>query len=392
VAAGSGVVYIAWEDYRNDDYDIFASSRPEPKPPTPTVSSLEVDGFSASTTEIQHIISHTPVFSFTYSDIDSNPMSQYNISIWDAGGSNLLWFTNVTDSFPSGSAVSAIYNTAPHPTTGSPLVDGTWYRFRAQAANSSGAWSTVSEVNFHLNEVLAPATPVIPIDDSHITASAIQTVTWTSPGGDSENDTIASFSWEVATDSDFTDIIESGSGLIFESAPFNTTPSGAFFWRVNLTDGWETSTYGNQPDGYWNFTTYTSTTTNNPPTITNKGSAPTSATLNVTLTFTFEAADPDSDPLTWSKITGPDWLSIGAANGTIYGTPSADNAGSNEFTIQVVDGRSGTESHTFTITVDSGQNGNGNGDNGNGDSSLYLIIIIIVIIIVIIVAVIARRR
>jgi len=70
------------------------------------------------------------------------------------------------------------------------------------------------------------------------------------------------------------------------------------------------------------------------------------------LTFEFEATDPDSDPLSWGKISGPSWLTIGQANGTIYGSPSLEDLGSNTFEIQVSDGKGGTDSHTFSISVE----------------------------------------
>ncbi len=391
VSSPANEIYVTWSDYRNTDGDIYIASRNGPKPPNPTVDSVMVDGFLPSTSEIQHIISNEPEFSFTYNDLKSDALAQYNVSLWDAGGSNVLWFSNLTDSQPSGSEITVTYNTAPSPTNGPSLEDGTTYKLTVQVQNSTGAWSTVNEVDFHLNEVLAPITPISPLQGSNITASATQTVSWTSPGADAEGNSPINYSWQVATDSDFTNIIESGSGLITESGSFDTTPSGTFYWRVNLTDGWETSSYGNQPDGYWNFTTYTPSTVNNPPSITNKASAPTTADINSTLTFTFTATDPDSDTLSWSKNSGPNWLSIGSSNGTIYGTPASSDSGSNEFTIQVSDGNGGTDSHTFTISLDGGLDGDGDGQWDWIDSTLLMVIAVIIIIIIIILVIVKAR-
>ncbi|UCG70651.1 MAG: exo-alpha-sialidase [Thermoplasmata archaeon] len=386
-----GTAYVAWGDYRTNNYDIyFAYLEPQPMPPT--ASDLKVEGFSGSTPGIQHIIPNDPELSFTYNDFKSDPLASYNVSVWDSGGSNLLWFCNTTHSAASGSTVTVTYNTAPCPTNGPSLIDGTTYKLRVQVENDTGAWSTFSEVDFHLNEVLPPTTPVLPLDDALIVASATQTVSWTSPGTDSEGDSPTGYSWEVATDSDFTNVFESGSGFGTESVAFNTTPSGDFYWRIYLNDGWENSVYGNQPDGFWNFTTYTSTTPNNSPTITNKNSAPTGADIGSKVTFTFTATDPDSDPLSWSKISGPNWLSIGSANGTVYGTPSQGDFGSNAFTIQVSDGRGGTDSHTFTITVDSQVDGDGTDDDEQEDFLPLLLIIVIVIVVVAIILIFALRR
>jgi hypothetical protein len=48
------------------------------------------------------------------------------------------------------------------------------------------------------------------------------------------------------------------------------------------------------------------------------------------------ANDPDSDPLTFSKVSGPAWLTV-AANGTISGIPSDSDVGLNVFTVRVED-------------------------------------------------------
>jgi autotransporter-associated beta strand protein len=49
------------------------------------------------------------------------------------------------------------------------------------------------------------------------------------------------------------------------------------------------------------------------------------------------ASDPDAgDTLTFSKVSGPAWLTV-AANGTLGGTPSASDAGPNAFVIEVAD-------------------------------------------------------
>ena len=160
-----------------------------------------------------------------------------------------------------------------------------------------------------------------------------------------------------------------------------------------MTDGWETSSYGNQTNGYWNFTTYVAP--NNSPTIINEDQVPTNTTVGSKLTHTIEATDPDPDTLTWSKINGPDWLKIGPDNGTIYGTPSSADLGSNEFEIQVNDGRGGTDSITFTITVESEEDSEGpkpDDDNLFNNIFFWLIIITIIVIMLILILLLRRRK
>jgi fibronectin type 3 domain-containing protein len=64
------------------------------------------------------------------------------------------------------------------------------------------------------------------------------------------------------------------------------------------------------------------------------------------------ASDPDSDPMSFSKVSGPDWLTV-AGNGDLSGTPGyADTqTDPNEFVVQV-SAAGGTDTATLQITVD----------------------------------------
>ena len=90
---------------------------------------------------------------------------------------------------------------------------------------------------------------------------------------------------------------------------------------------------------------------NHPPVITNLASAPTEARPEVPVLFTFHATDPDGDPLSWRLTSGPRWLAIGPANGTIYGAPSVGATGFDTVSIEVSDGRGGTDDGSFPLTV-----------------------------------------
>ncbi len=61
-----------------------------------------------------------------------------------------------------------------------------------------------------------------------------------------------------------------------------------------------------------------------------------------------DASDADvSDTLTFSKVSGPDWLEV-AANGDLSGTPDDSHVGVNSFTVQVSDGM---ETDTATLDI-----------------------------------------
>jgi hypothetical protein len=74
------------------------------------------------------------------------------------------------------------------------------------------------------------------------------------------------------------------------------------------------------------------------------------------------ATDPESDPLFFSKVTGPAWLSV-AANGDLSGTPRAGDVGSNAFTVKVEDGQGGSDTATLNIKVCGSPDINGGGVN-----------------------------
>ncbi|MFC1794634.1 putative Ig domain-containing protein [Planctomycetota bacterium] len=66
-----------------------------------------------------------------------------------------------------------------------------------------------------------------------------------------------------------------------------------------------------------------------------------------------DAADPDiADILTFSKVSGPAWLSV-ASDGTLSGTPTNADVGLNSWIVEVNDGNSGTDTTTVNVTVDS---------------------------------------
>ena len=67
-------------------------------------------------------------------------------------------------------------------------------------------------------------------------------------------------------------------------------------------------------------------------------------------TINGSATDADDDALTYSKVSGPTWLSI-ATNGNLSGTPLTNHIGFNSFVIQVADENGGTATANLNITV-----------------------------------------
>jgi arabinoxylan arabinofuranohydrolase len=66
-------------------------------------------------------------------------------------------------------------------------------------------------------------------------------------------------------------------------------------------------------------------------------------------TLAGNASDPDGDPLTFSKVSGPAWLTV-ATDGSLSGTPSDSDTGPNVFTVRVED--TGGLYDTAGMTID----------------------------------------
>ncbi|NIU54973.1 MAG: hypothetical protein GWN67_00790 [Phycisphaerae bacterium] len=118
-----------------------------------------------------------------------------------------------------------------------------------------------------------------------------------------------------------------------------------FTVQVNATGGSDTATLN-----------ITVINTNDAPTFTvdpiNKPDATEGAAYSDTIASS--ATDVDvGDTLTYSKVSGPAWLSV-AADGALSGTPGSGDVGANVFTVQVDDGNGGTDTATLNITVNAG--------------------------------------
>jgi hypothetical protein len=102
---------------------------------------------------------------------------------------------------------------------------------------------------------------------------------------------------------------------------------------------------------YVNFVASDGTPTNNAPSFTFDPINEIDATEDAAYSSTIadDASDPESDTMTFSKVSGPTWLSV-AANGDLSGTPTNGDVGLNAFTVQV-DALGGSDTATLNITV-----------------------------------------
>jgi hypothetical protein len=77
----------------------------------------------------------------------------------------------------------------------------------------------------------------------------------------------------------------------------------------------------------------------------------TEATAGTLYTYDVEATDEDDDTLTYALTENPSGMTINNGTGLIEWTPTQDQVGVHNVTIEVDDGKGGTDSQSFTITV-----------------------------------------
>jgi len=75
------------------------------------------------------------------------------------------------------------------------------------------------------------------------------------------------------------------------------------------------------------------------------------ANVDAPYAYQAQATDPDSDPLTFSVVVGPEGLTIDPTSGLVQWSPAAAQLGPNSVTLQVADGRGGSAVQSYTIEV-----------------------------------------
>jgi RHS repeat-associated protein len=91
------------------------------------------------------------------------------------------------------------------------------------------------------------------------------------------------------------------------------------------------------------------TVANRPPVITTLPGV--DAAVGEDYTYDVDAIDADGDSLTYSILSGPTGLEIDAQTGLISWTPTADQVGEFEVTVEVNDAQGGTANQTYSIVV-----------------------------------------
>lgn len=102
----------------------------------------------------------------------------------------------------------------------------------------------------------------------------------------------------------------------------------------------------------WNGTEFWGDLTTSPPNITTTALDP--ATYGTYYTYTLTGVNGTS-PLSWSLLVGPGWMTLGASNGTLYGTP--DGTGEETVTVRLSDAIPRTDDRSWTLTINQASEG-----------------------------------
>jgi len=196
-----------------------------------------ISGFTLSdATDLQHVLNHIPLFSWSYTDPLGSAQSSYQVQVSsDEAFTNIdLWDSGVI----SGSDTSTVYG-------GNVLTDGTTYYARLQVITATGIPSNYSEFSFRMNsqpEILQPLSPV-----DGIIISDNSPLLEVENGSDAESDWLT-YDFQVSIDEQFTSLIDSAYGVAEGTISTSWTVSSALsdnviWWRACANDGYENGAF-----------------------------------------------------------------------------------------------------------------------------------------------------
>lgn len=199
----------------------------------PFATFLGVEGHLEGTVGILHIVNRVnPLLNWTYWDMNAGDFQQaYELEIGTAPGqgNSTIWSSS------GGTAQQVFY-------AGPALSQCTVYFFRVRVQDDSQfeMWSWWEEVMFHTNCAPGTPIPVSPPDGSVVAPYVGVSFTWLTSWDDDLFDTI-SYTFQVALDPGFTMIIINWSIPGPPIDGFEPAPGECYYWRINATDGWESS-------------------------------------------------------------------------------------------------------------------------------------------------------
>ena len=228
VSAYDGYEYSGWSNESAPWY--FNTYWGEP----PQATHLAVEGYLAGTLGIVRIVNRVdPLLNWTFMDLnagDSQQAFELEIGTSPGQGNDTIW----SDS--GGTAQQVPY-------AGPGLAECSIYFFRVRVLDDSpfALWSPWEETMFHTNCVPTAPVPVSPFDGEVVAPYVGVSFIWLTSIDADLFDTI-SYAFQVALDPEFTLIILNWSSIPGPGINgFEPAPGECYYWRINATDGWESS-------------------------------------------------------------------------------------------------------------------------------------------------------
>ena len=198
-----------------------------------------------------------------------------------------------------------------------------------------------------INIVKKPNTPPAFVNDAIDGGSVPSTLSYTgSLAGSAKDDDGDALTWEKVDGPDWLQVLPGGA---MQGQP-GVADEGTNSFTIRVLDG-----QGGSAEAV--LTVVVTEKPNTPPVFTEsviqRGNAVVASAYGESLGQV--AKDDDNDALTYSRVSGPAWLTIGP-DGSLTGTPGAGDTGGNSWTIAVGDGRGGQATATLRITVDAKPN------------------------------------
>lgn len=220
----------------------FSTTAPPNRPPeAPWPLCIQGACSTLNDSKMFHITDRfTPTLSWTHVDPDGDPQYGADIAIYDspARTGRKIW-----EQVVSGAGSSYVYD-------GPELQACTEYWFSARTRDMM-FWSAIADLRFHVNCPPAGLDNLWPIN-WWTTAPRNNQRVWWSRAWDADWATdLINFTWQVASDVTFSNVISEGATMNNYSAPFITNLASTYCWHVNASDGWESISY----TPTWCFTT-----------------------------------------------------------------------------------------------------------------------------------------
>jgi len=248
------------------------------------------------------------------------------------------WYYNTTDSTSGGSTTlpsgitGATSNSLTFSSTLTTAMSGYYYLIVTSTLSGSTATATSSRIRVIVNAGLAVSSSTVTLPGATVGKSYSFSFVSTSPNVFSGGST--PYTWTIISKTNTSGLSDPTSGTV-SGTP---TTAGTQTWNIRVTDA----------AGDIKTTTATLVVSGAPEILTKSLPSGTKNQNYSTLSQSLAGAN-GTPTLTWSKVSGPSWLSIDPSSGLISGTPTS--SGSNSLKVRYTDANGSYDEATIVLGV-----------------------------------------